>query len=65
MLKKTFKAVTAFSLLVGCYLGYVQVFAVVVRVMTTTRRTAHDREFCPQGLGFETRIHRARQGSNA
>ena len=48
MLKKTFKAVTAFSLLVGCYLGYVQVFAVVVRVMTTTRRTAHDREFVPK-----------------
>ena len=39
MLKKIFKAVTVFSLLVGCYFGYVQVFAIVVRQMTTTRRT--------------------------
>jgi hypothetical protein len=37
--KKIFKAATVFSLLVGCYLGYVQVFAIVVSHMTTTRRT--------------------------
>ena len=59
MLKKTFKAVTAFSLLVGCYLGYVQVFAVVVRVMTTTRRTAHDRNLSPM-----TRIRNANPSSS-
>ncbi len=39
MLKKPLKALTAFCLLVGCYLGYVQVFGIVVRQMTTTRRT--------------------------
>ena len=39
MPKKIFKAVAVFSLLVGCYLGYVQVFAIVVSHMTTTRRT--------------------------
>lgn len=39
MLKKTLKAVTAFALLVGCYLGYVQVFAVAVHYMTTTHRS--------------------------
>ena len=39
MLKKIFKAVTAFILLIGCYLGYAQVFAVlVVRQLTTVRR---------------------------
>ena len=39
MLKKTFKAVTVFCLLVGCYFGYVQVFAIVVRQMMNVRRT--------------------------
>ena len=38
VLKKIFKAVTAFTLLVGCYLGYVQVFALVVGQLTTVRR---------------------------
>ncbi len=38
MFKKIFKAATVFTLLVGCYLGYVQVFALVVRQMTTARR---------------------------
>ena len=36
MLKKIFKAVTAFTILVGCYLGYVHVFAVAVRQWTIT-----------------------------
>ena len=36
VLKKIFKAVTAFTLLVGCYLGYVQVFGSWC-AMTTTR----------------------------
>ena len=39
MLKKTFKAVTVFCLLVGCYFGYIQVFAIVVRQMMNVRRT--------------------------
>ncbi len=39
MLKKTFKAVTVFCLLVGCYFSYVQVFAILVRQMTSIRRT--------------------------
>jgi hypothetical protein len=39
VLKKTFKAVTVFCLLVGCYFGYVQVFAILVRQMTSVRRT--------------------------
>jgi hypothetical protein len=39
VLKKTFKAVTVFCLLVGCYFGYVQVFAILVRQMTSIRRT--------------------------
>ncbi len=39
MLKKTFKAVTVFCLLVGCYFGYVQVFAIVVHQMMNVRRT--------------------------
>ena len=54
MLKKTFKAVTAFSLLVGCYFGYVQVFAIVVRQMTTSRRSQVDPDdLDPPRLGFE------------
>ena len=36
VLKKFFKAVTAFTLLVACYFGYVQVFALVVGQLTTT-----------------------------
>jgi hypothetical protein len=39
VLKKIFKAVTVFCLLVGCYFGYVQVFAIVVHQMTSVRRT--------------------------
>ena len=38
MFKKIFKAATAFTLLVGCYLGYAQVFALVVGQLTTVRR---------------------------
>ena len=38
MLKKIFKAVTAFILLVGCYLGYVRAFAVVVEQFRASRR---------------------------
>src|SRR5258708_3287950 len=38
VLKKIFKAVTAFILLIGCYFGYSQVFALVVRQLTTVRR---------------------------
>ncbi len=37
MLKKIFKAVTAFILLWGCYLGYVRAFAVVVEQFRATR----------------------------
>ncbi len=39
MFKKIFKAATVFSMLVGCYLGYVQLFAIVVHQMTTTHHT--------------------------
>ena len=39
VLKKIFKAATVFSLLVGCHLGYLQLFAIVVYHMTTTRHT--------------------------
>jgi hypothetical protein len=38
VLKKIFKAATAFTLLVGCYLGYAQVFALVVVQLTTVPR---------------------------
>ena len=38
MLKKIFKAVTAFILLVGCYFGYVRAFAVVVEQFRATRK---------------------------
>jgi hypothetical protein len=38
VLKKIFKAVTAFILLVGCYLGYVRAFAVVVEQFRASRR---------------------------
>ena len=37
MLKKIFKAAMAFTLLVGCYFGYIHVFAVVVQQLTTSR----------------------------
>ena len=37
VLKKILKAVTAFTLLVGCYYGYVHVFAIAVSQWTTTR----------------------------
>lgn len=39
MFKKIFKAATVFSMLVGCYLGYMQLFAIVVQQMTTTHHT--------------------------
>ena len=39
MLKKILKAVTALTLLVGCYFGYVRAFAVVVDQFKATRRT--------------------------
>ncbi len=39
MLKKLFKAVTALTLLVGCYFGYVHVFAIVVEQFRAIRRT--------------------------
>ncbi|MFI5455416.1 MAG: hypothetical protein ACHRXM_08180 [Isosphaerales bacterium] len=38
MLKKILKAVTMFTLLVGCYFGYVRVFAVLVEQFRATRR---------------------------
>ena len=41
VLKKIFKAGTAFTLLVGCYFGYVQVFALVVGQLTTVRRAGN------------------------
>ena len=37
MLKKFFKAVTTLILLVGCYFGYVHVFAIVVEQFRATR----------------------------
>src|SRR5262249_49164845 len=36
--KKMLKAVTALALLVGCYFGYVRVFAIVVEQLRATRR---------------------------
>ncbi len=39
MLKKLLKAVTAFTLLVGCYLVYFHAFAVVVEQLRANRRT--------------------------
>ena len=39
MLKKLFKAVTTLTLLVGCYFGYVHVFAIVVEQFRAIRRT--------------------------
>ena len=36
VLKKFFKAVTTFTLLVGCYFGYVHVFAIVVEQLKAT-----------------------------
>jgi hypothetical protein len=38
VLKKILKALTAFILLVGCYLGYSQVFILVVQQLTIVRR---------------------------
>ena len=64
MLKKIFKAVTAFTLLVGCYFGYVQVFAIVVRQLTTVRR-AQKSCFTHRDSRFEARIDQARQGRDA
>ena len=50
MFKKIFKAATVFTLLVGCYLGYVQVFALVVRQMTTVPAAPEGPLLYPQRL---------------
>jgi hypothetical protein len=48
VLKKLFKAVVTFSLVVGCYFGYIRVFAIVVQQFTAVSNTgkalfvAHD-----------------------
>src|SRR5262249_32987749 len=42
VLKKIFKTTTVFILLVGCYFGYEQTFALVVRQLTTVRRADHE-----------------------
>ena len=39
MLKKLFKALTTLTLLVGCYFGYVHVFAIVVEQLQAIKRT--------------------------
>ena len=39
MLKKLFKALTTLTLLVGCYFGYVHVFAIVVEQFRAIKRT--------------------------
>ena len=39
MLKKLFKALTTLTLLVGCYFGYVHVFAIVVEQLRAIKRT--------------------------
>ena len=39
MLKKLFKALTTLTLLVGCYFGYVHVFAIVVEQLSAVKRT--------------------------
>jgi len=39
VLKKLFKAVATFSLLLGCYFGYIHIFAIVVQQFTATHRT--------------------------
>ena len=59
VLKKIFKAMTAFTLLVGCYFGYVHVFAVVVRQMTATRRRRPGRNLAYQRLALEARFDRS------
>ena len=42
MLKKIRKAVTAISLFLGCYFGYIQVFSILVGQMTTVLRIGDD-----------------------
>ena len=39
MLKKLFKSLTTLTLLVGCYFGYVHVFAIVVEQLKAVKRT--------------------------
>ena len=64
MLKKIFKAVTAFTLLVGCYFGYVQVFAIVVRQMTTVRAPRHPTSGSTT-IPTRSELDPAAKGSNA
>ena len=39
MLKKLFKSLTTLTLLVGCYFGYVHVFAIIVEQLKAVKRT--------------------------
>ena len=66
MFKKIFKAATVFTLLVGCYLGYVQVFALVVREMTTVRRGRAEGPFLPlKDFELPARVDETRQRCDA